>query len=138
MYASDIARMVVVGEASEKLRRYYHAVWRGLDAAASLLRPGARVRDIYAAAVGSVREAGIPHYTRTHCGHGIGIENYDWPLIDADSEELLEEGMVVCLETPYYELGWGGVQVEDTFLITESGARRFTVAPADIIEACSR
>jgi Xaa-Pro aminopeptidase len=138
MYVSDIARMVVVGEASEKLRRYYHAVWRGLDAAASLLRPGSRVRDIYAAAVGSVREAGIPHYTRTHCGHGIGIENYDWPLIDADSEELLEEGMVVCLETPYYELGWGGVQVEDTFLITASGARRFTVAPADIIEACSR
>lgn len=29
--------------------------------------------------------------------------------------------MVINIETPYYELGFGGAHVEDTFLITKSG-----------------
>ena len=34
--------------------------------------------------------------------------------------------MVFCVETPYYEHGWGGVQVEDAVEITADGARRLT------------
>jgi Xaa-Pro aminopeptidase len=34
--------------------------------------------------------------------------------------------MVFCVETPYYEHGWGGVQVEDAVEITSAGARRLT------------
>jgi Xaa-Pro aminopeptidase len=30
--------------------------------------------------------------------------------------------MVVCIETPYYELGFAGLQVEDMILITSGGA----------------
>ena len=32
--------------------------------------------------------------------------------------------MVLNIETPYYELGWGGVQVEDTIAMTKNGAVR--------------
>ncbi len=38
----------------------------------------------------------------------------------------LEPGMVFCVETPYYEHGWGGVQVEDAIEITATGTRRLT------------
>ena len=34
--------------------------------------------------------------------------------------------MIFCVETPYYEHGWGGVQVEDLVLITATGARQLT------------
>ncbi len=41
--------------------------------------------------------------------------------------------MVLNVELPYYELGWGGLQVEDTFLITETGAERLTSLDQNLI-----
>ncbi len=128
-YASDIARMAVVGSPTDKQRRYYGAVLAGLRAAIDAARPGTTGAEVFYAAVGAVRRSGISHYERTHCGHGIGIENYDLPRIAPDSSDVLEPGMVICLETPYYEIGWGGVQAEDTYLITAGGLDAFSRMP---------
>ena len=80
----------------------------------------------------TVQSEGIPHYQRHHCGHGIGLEVYDSPLIGPKDQTVLEEGMVFCLETPYYEIGWGGLLVEDTVVITKDGARMFNQRPRDL------
>jgi Xaa-Pro aminopeptidase len=76
--------------------------------------------------VRATRAAGIPHYQRHHVGHGIGLEPYDPPTIAPGSDTALEPGMVFCVETPYYEHGWGGVQVEDAVEVTAAGARLLT------------
>lgn len=130
LYCADIARTVAIGEPTALLEQRYGSLLAGLEAAIVAARPGASGGEVFHAAVGAVREAGMPAYERSHCGHGIGIENYDEPLIAPGVETALEPGMVLCLETPYYELGWGGVQVEDTVLVTDRGVERFTrVAP---------
>jgi Xaa-Pro aminopeptidase len=41
--------------------------------------------------------------------------------------------MVFCVETPYYEHGWGGVQVEDAVEVTPSGVRLLTPSRADLV-----
>jgi Xaa-Pro dipeptidase len=41
----------------------------------------------------------------------------------------MEAGMCFCLETPYYQLGWGGMMVEDTILVTERGYEPVTTIP---------
>ena len=51
---------------------------------------------------------------------------YDISLIAPKSDYILEAGMVLNLETPYYELGFGSVHVEDTVLVTEDGYRLLT------------
>jgi Xaa-Pro dipeptidase len=66
-------------------------------------------------------------------GHGIGLEVYDPPSITPDNPALLEAGMVICIETPYYELGWGGVQVEDTLLVQENGYQLLTKSSRELI-----
>ena len=72
----------------------------------------------------TTRKAGIPDYRRHHVGHCLGLEVYDDPSVTPDNQTVLEENMVLNIETPYYELGWGGVQVEDTIAITKNGAVR--------------
>jgi Xaa-Pro dipeptidase len=125
-YRSDISRTAVLGAPSDKQRRYYDAIRDGERAAIAAMKPGVPVNQIFEIGMRVTREAGMPHYKRTHVGHGIGIEPYDPPTINAATETKLEPGMVFCVETPYYEHGWGGVQVEDAVEITATGVRQLT------------
>jgi Xaa-Pro aminopeptidase len=120
-YRADIARNAVLGEPSRKLATYHRAIRAGLLRAIEMVKPGARAADIFEQTVETVRREGIPHYKRNHVGHGIGLDGYDAPDFSPSSKEVLEEGMVVCLETPYYELGFGGLQVEDMIRVTADG-----------------
>jgi len=36
------------------------------------------------------------------------------------------------VETPYYEHGWGGIQVEDAVEITTAGVRRLTQSSQEL------
>ncbi|MCD2491977.1 Xaa-Pro peptidase family protein [Lacrimispora sp. NSJ-141] len=130
-FRSDIARTVITGE-NEKAACYYRGILEGEEAAISALRPGATAGEIFDAAVTAVRKT-IPHYDRHHCGHGIGLACYDLPSICPGSDVPIEKDMVLCIETPYYELGWGGVQVEDTVLVTERGAEYLTESSRELI-----
>lgn len=133
LYNSDIARTAVFGEPSEKCRAYYEAILAGEQRMLEAIRPGVTAGEVYDAAVTAVREAGIPHYRRHHVGHGIGLDTYDPPVLGAGAETVLEPGMVFEIETPYYELGFGGIQVEDTVVVTEGGARLLTRSSRELL-----
>ncbi|GAB3226852.1 M24 family metallopeptidase [Mycolicibacterium hippocampi] len=129
-YQSDLSRCFGLGETSEKSRSYANAVIAGQSAALEMLRPGVRTADVFAAAVAETRRAGIPHYDRTHVGHGIGlVGGYDAPLLAPGDPHVIEEGMVLCVETPYYEFGFGGVQIEDMVVVTDAGWRALSQLP---------
>jgi Xaa-Pro dipeptidase len=132
-YWSDIGRTRVLGVARPEHRRTYEALQIGQAAAVKAVRPGARVGDLFTIAVDTIQRAGIPEYRRHHVGHGIGLEMYEAPLLVENSDARLEEGMVINVETPYYESGYGGFQVEDTVLVTETGGELLTVADRSLV-----
>ncbi|MBS7252299.1 MAG: aminopeptidase P family protein, partial [Candidatus Freyarchaeota archaeon] len=121
-YYCDIAKTVVMGQPSEKAKKYFSAVLKGALNAVSQVKPGVEASKIFLTALTGVRKEGISHYRRHHCGHGIGLECYETPIINDREHTILEEGMVINVETPYYEIGFGGVQVEETILVTRSGS----------------
>jgi Xaa-Pro aminopeptidase len=120
-YRADIARIGSLGEPSAKVKRYHHAIRAGMMRAIEAMKPGARCADIFNIAMETARKEGLPHYKRNHVGHGIGLDGYDPPNLTPSSQEVLEEGMVLCVETPYYELGFAGLQVEDTVAVGKNG-----------------
>ncbi len=120
-YRADISRIGVLGEPSDKVRRYYRALRAGLLRAHEVMRAGVRCADVFNAVMETVRREGMPHYQRNHVGHGIGLDGYDAPNLTPSTAEVLEEGMVLSVETPYYELGFGGLQVEDMVHVTRTG-----------------
>jgi Xaa-Pro aminopeptidase len=131
-YRSDISRTAVLGTPTEKQLRYYNAARDGEKAAIAAMKPGVPVSQIFETAMAVTREHGMPHYQRNHVGHGIGLEPYDPPTINAAGQTVLEPGMVFCVETPYYEHGWGGIQVEDAVEITAAGVRRLTQSSQEL------
>jgi Xaa-Pro aminopeptidase len=131
-YRADIARNAVIGEPSAKVKTYHRAICVGLDRAIEMIKPGVRVADVFDASVEAVRREGIPHYQRSHVGHGIGLDGYDAPNIAPSNNEVFEEGMVICVETPYYEMGFGGLQVEDTMVVTRDGVDSFMLSSTEL------
>jgi Xaa-Pro dipeptidase len=128
-YRSDMSRGAVFGEPSAKVAKYYAAVEKGVLRAYDILKPGLKVADLFTQVVETVRREGIPHFKRSHVGHGIGVDGYDPPNISDTSSDVFEEDMVVCIETPYYELGFAGVQVEDMVHVTADGAESLMRLP---------
>lgn len=133
-YYSDIARTAVFGRASDEQRQRYAAILEGEERAIERVRAGIPASELFAIAVDATRKAGIPHYDRHHVGHGIGLDLYDLPILNASTATPLEAGMVLEVETPYYEVGWGGLQVEDTVVVTESGCERLTRTTSRLVE----
>ncbi|TNM60337.1 aminopeptidase P family protein [Aliirhizobium smilacinae] len=127
-YRADIARIAMFGQNSEAVNQLYAALRSGVELGARLARPGAKASEVFLSVCEEVRRCGIANYQRNHVGHGIGLDGYDAPLLSASSKDVLEEGMVICIETPYYQIGAYGLQVEDMFVITAEGAERLTDA----------
>ncbi|MBN8194826.1 M24 family metallopeptidase, partial [Bacillus sp. NTK074B] len=65
-------------------------------------------------------------------GLGMGEQG---PYLSPVETRSLEPGMVIALETPLYVRGLGGFQVEECFVITKDGHRRFTTLPRDFLKA---
>ncbi|MFD1713848.1 M24 family metallopeptidase [Amnibacterium flavum] len=122
-YWADLGRTAVMGEPSTKQRTFYEAMLAGEQAQFDLAAPGVPAEDVFQRAVEVVEQTGPTPYRRQHCGHGIGLEVYEAPIIRPGSPAPLEPGMTFCFETPYYEIGWGGMMVEDALVVTEAGVR---------------
>lgn len=126
-YHADTARCAVIdpGAIDSRIVRYYQALVAGQQAAIGAIKPGVRVSDVFKRAVEVIRRT-IPLYKRNHCGHGIGVEAYDDPLVTRSNHTVIETGMVLNIETPYYEIGFGSPVCEDTILVSDFGAEYLT------------
>jgi len=131
-YYSDIARTAIFGTPTERQQAYYGAILAGESRGLEALRAGVPAKAVFEAAILGTQQEGIPHYRRHHVGHGIGLDVYDPPTMNDASQVLLEPGMVLEVETPYYEIGFGGLQVEDTVVVTETGYRMLTRTPREL------
>ncbi|MBV7336723.1 Xaa-Pro peptidase family protein [Chloroflexi bacterium TSY] len=135
-YKTDIGRTFTVGPATDAQRRIQDALLAGYEAGLAKCRPSQRFCDVFYATQGAVRAAGFPTYARGHFGHSIGsdIDGEEWPRICADEQRVLEPGMVLAFEVPYYINGIGGFQNEDDILITEDGYESFNRLPIDLVQ----
>jgi Xaa-Pro aminopeptidase len=125
-YWSDIGRTAVVGEPTALQQSRYDAVYAAEQAQLDTVRAGVTAGDLFTLGVQTAEGGGLRGYRRQHCGHGIGAEVYEHPIIAAGVDVPLLAGMTYCFETPFYELGWGGMMVEDTVAVTADGAVPFT------------
>jgi Xaa-Pro aminopeptidase len=134
LYASDITRTFVFGKATNEQRRVYALVKEAQQVGFDLVKPGAACRDVHLAVAkvidGTKYKGRFIHST----GHSLGLAVHDGGRIAAQSDQMLEEGMVFTVEPGIYVPGWGGVRIEDDVLVTRDGCELLTTAGRGLIE----
>ncbi len=126
---SDIARVHAFENVEAKTRTRYHALQNGMRAAFDYSRPGRTGKEVFNYVMDVVHRSGFPEYRRHHVGHAIGLEPYEMPILSPSDENIIEEGMVLSIETPYYELGIGALHIEDPVHIGKDSNRFLTARP---------
>jgi Xaa-Pro dipeptidase len=135
-FGSDTGRTLVLQDPTPEAQRIMEALRRGMDAAFELVKPGARMCDIFHAGQNAVRAAGLDWYTRGHIGHAMGLGMGEMPpFLSPNETRPLEPGMVMALETPLYMRGLGGFQIEECFIVTGSGYELMTSLPRNFLRA---
>ncbi len=131
-YHSDMTRTLTVGTPSlPEMVELIDAVLVAQRAGVRALRPGAKCADVDAACRESLRQAGYGELFVHGTGHGVGLQIHEAPSLAVGSADILEEGAVVTVEPGAYLPGVGGARIEDTLVVTASGARPLTKSTKD-------
>jgi len=125
-FAGDMTRTFMIGEPCEKQRDIYESVKRSQAAGIEAARAGIACAALDAVCRDLIEADGYGEYFVHTTGHGVGAEVHEDPRIGKNSEAFLEPGMVVTIEPGIYIEGFGGVRIEDTILITDTGCEILT------------
>lgn len=124
-YASDVTRTLPVsGKFTADQREAYEVVLRSQLAAIKVLRPGATMVEVDAAARAVIDKAGYGDAFIHGIGHPLGLQVHD-----VIPDHPLKAGMVVTIEPGiYFPERKMGIRIEDDLLITAKGSTNLTAA----------
>ena len=125
-YMCDVTRNFAIGKAQQRALEINEVLVEAHCGAAAALRPGISGKEVDARARQIVTDAGYGKNFIHGLGHGLGLEVHEAPRLSFFSKDVLKAGDVVTIEPGIYIEGWGGLRVEDDYLITEDGAMCLT------------
>jgi Xaa-Pro aminopeptidase len=132
---TDMTRTFVPGDPSDELVALHSHCLAALRIAKQSIAPGND--GAHASVAQYFHEHGFPtsdHHSGKEpliegfwhsLGHGVGLQVHEKPNIGRRPDPLIA-GDVIALEPGLYFGGVGGVRLEDTVLVTDSGAEHFT------------
>ena len=122
-YHSDVGRTFLFGEPTREQIYLYNGLRETHQRLVDAIRPGRKICDIYQAGRTGLESNGLTGLARGHFGHSVGLDDKieEPPFISATDTTILQPGMVLAVETPYYFEGIGKFQIEDMVCVTQDG-----------------
>jgi Xaa-Pro aminopeptidase len=132
-YASDMTRMLHLGNTGQKARKLYKAVLEAQLAGLSAVRENTTAGAVDRGTRQVLKAHGYEKLFVHSTGHGLGLEIHEPPRVGKKDKTVLKAGMVITIEPGAYIEGFGGVRIEDTVLVTKTGCEVLTPTPKELI-----
>lgn len=136
-YCSDMTRTVFWGKPRSQQVKIYETVLESQRLASEYIDHAIKSkkiitgREVDQVSSDYIKSAGFIPYNHS-LGHGIGFEVHEAPTLSVRSLDRLEEGMVFSIEPGIYIPGFGGVRIEDLYVIEKTGLRQLTKSPKEL------
>lgn len=120
-YCSDLTRTFSLGGLNKEQKEIFNIAYSAQKEAISAVKPGIRASELDKIARDYISRHGFGKYFPHITGHGLGISIHETPILDKDSDTILEANMVVTVEPGIYMKDIGAARVEDMVLVTKDG-----------------
>lgn len=132
-FCSDITRTVALGKATKEQKQLYKLLVKAKDTAIDSVRPGMNGKAVDAFARDIIAKEGFGDFFQHSLGHGVGIEVHENPIITfRRDDQIVPENSVLAIEPGVYLPEKYGMRVEDCCVVTRSGGKKLTNAPAEL------
>ncbi|MDR1730827.1 MAG: Xaa-Pro peptidase family protein [Synergistaceae bacterium] len=129
-YSTDYARTWLIGDVRKDLYEMAETLYKAERMMLETVKPGTTFRELFDTSFDFIKKK-YPWYERGHMGHSIGVgpSSFEPPIICPSETRPLEAGMVICVETPCYLKGLGGMNYEDMVIVTKTGGEVISHGP---------
>jgi Xaa-Pro aminopeptidase len=133
-YMCDLCRTFAVGAPSAEQQDVWRHVLGAHEVARKLIRPGVPTSSVYREVRTYLEENVSTRGSFTHhLGHGVGMDGWEQPWINAGSDQIFLEGEVVACEPGLYSASiGGGIRLEHNYLVTAAGPVALDGFPMDL------
>jgi Xaa-Pro aminopeptidase len=128
-YHAAIGRVVIVGRPGAEIEAARDVAVAAQKACARALRPGVEGRAVEAIGRKIVAGAGLGRYFLYSGVHSVGVIEFEPPIFGPSSPAVLKKDMVVSIDIPLFGAPWGGLRIEDGYLVNEDGAEPLNDTP---------
>jgi len=125
-YMGDIARTFMIGEPRKEVEMRRRANQTAREAVFDAIKPGVKYSTLRKIGLETMIKAGMPEYAVFVTPHSVGLQHDDnprsLPSFGVNSmDHVLQENMVLTVDLPYLEVGYGCGHNEDLFRVTKTG-----------------
>ena len=131
-YHGAIGRAVLVGNPGTDARQALDVACQAQEACFHALRPDVEGRAVEALGRQVVAKAGFGSYFLYSGLHSVGVIEFEPPIFGPSSPAQLKQDMVISVDIPLFNAPWGGLRIEDGYLLTAAGAERLNTTPYKI------
>lgn len=132
-YCSDMSRTVFVGNPTQEMKDRYSIVLDAQKQAINRIKADVDISSIHDGIVEGFKKYSIEDKFIHTTGHGLGLDIHESPIIYSNKKEVFSENMIVTVEPGIYFNNEYGIRIEDTILVTKSGAEIFTTCNKELI-----
>ncbi len=121
-YHAAIGRVVMVGNPDPEIRRALDVAIQAQLACSIALRPGIEGRQVESIGRQVVAAGNLGQYFLYSGVHSLGVIEFEAPIFGPSSPAVLKKGMIISIDIPMFNAPWGGLRIENGYLITADGA----------------